>query len=275
MPLALLLSCWTIGDHPDMADPDDLIGIGLTAPPGGRTIGVLAKRQSPNRLLAALPPAEYRRLEPNLRTIPLNHLLELQKPGEPVRQVYFPGSGICSVITIMQDGRMVEVGTIGREGVVNFGVFFAAEAIQAFATIVQVPGDTAQVLSADAFLEEMDRRGGLYEQVRRYAQAYSLFSMQATACTSVHGVEERCAKWLLMTHDRVGTDTFVLTHEFFATMLGVRRATVTVVAQAFQSAGLIQYARGVMTILDRERLKKAACECYDIVARQFEALLPA
>jgi len=258
-----------------MADPDDLIDIEPTAPPAGRTSGFSPRRQSPNRLLAALPPAEYRRLEPNLCTVPLTHLLELQKTGEPVRQVYFPGSGVCSVTTIMQDGRMVEVGTIGREGVVNFGVFFAPEAIQAFATIVQVPGDSAQVLSAAAFLEEMDRRGGLYEQVRRYAQAYSLFSMQATACTSVHGVEERCAKWLLMTHDRVGADTFILTHEFFATMLGVRRATVTVVAQAFQGAGLIQYARGVMTILDRERLRKAACECYEVVSRQFDALLPA
>src|SRR4051812_36420105 len=258
-----------------MADPDDLIDIDPPAPTAGRTSGFSPRRQSPNRLLAALPPAEYRRLEPNLRTVPLTHLLELQKAGEPARQVYFPGAGGCSVTTIMQDGRMVEVGTIGREGVVNFGVFFAPEAIQAFATIVQGPGDSAQVLSAGAFLEEMERRGGLYQQVRRYAQAYSLFSMQATACTTVHGVEERCAKWLLMTHDRVGADTFVLTHEFFATMLGVRRATVTVVAQAFQSAGLIQYARGVMTILDRERLKKATCECYEVVSRQFDALLPA
>ena len=133
-----------------------------------------------------------------------------------MRQVYFQGSGVCSVTTLMQDGRMVEVGTIGREGVVNFGVFFAPEAIQAFATIVQVPGDSAQVLSAEAFLEEMDRRGRLYEQVRRYAQAYSLFSMQATACTSVHAVEERCAKWLLMTHDgqrrRVVSPAFLRHH---------------------------------------------------------------
>jgi len=92
-----------------MADPDDRIDIDLTAPSAGRTSGISLRRQSPNRLLAALPPAEYRNLEPKLRTIPLNHLLELQKAGEPVRQVYFPGSGVCSVTTIMQDGRMVEV----------------------------------------------------------------------------------------------------------------------------------------------------------------------
>jgi CRP-like cAMP-binding protein len=262
-----------IDDHPDMGNPDDLIDVDLTSPPAG-TSAASPQRQSPNHLLAALDPAEYRRLAPKLRTVPLTHLLELQRAGEPVRHVYFPGSGVCSVITVMRDGRMVEVGTIGREGVVNFGVFFAPDAIQAFSTIVQVPGDSAQVLSTDAFLEEMERKGELYQQVRRYAQAYSLFSMQATACTSVHSVEERCAKWLLMTHDRVGADRFVLTHEFFAAMLGVRRATVTVVAQAFQSAGLIQYARGVITIIDRERLKQASCECYDIVARQFGELLP-
>jgi len=258
-----------------MHDPDDLIDGHLTSPPSGRASSSSPQSQSPNRLLAALAPADYRRLEPKLRIVPLKHLLELQRVGEPVRTVYFPGSGVCSVTTVMRDGRMVEVGTIGREGVVNFSVFLAPDAIQAFDTIVQVPGDSAQALSADVFLEEMERKGGLYDQVRRYAQAYSLFSMQATACTAVHAVEERCAKWLLMTHDRVGADTFVLTHEFFAAMLGVRRATVTVVAQAFQSAGLIQYARGAMTILDRERLKQASCECYDIVARQFDDLLPA
>jgi CRP-like cAMP-binding protein len=250
-----------------MANSEDLVDLSGTA---GVSHGTTS---SPNRILAALTPAEYRRLHPHLRTIPLPHKYEMQKPGEKASLVYFPGSGVCSVTTVMEDGRMVEVGTIGREGVVNFGVFFAPEAIQAFATIVQVPGDSAQALPVDTFLAEMERRERLYDLVRRYAQAYSLFSMQATACNGLHAVEERCAKWLLMTHDRVGADRFLLTHEFFAVMLGVRRATVTVVAKTFQSAGLIQYARGVVTILDREGLKEASCECYDVVARQFDALL--
>ncbi|MEN3337167.1 MAG: hypothetical protein V7647_843 [Acidobacteriota bacterium] len=251
-----------------MSNSDDLVD---SSPASARSQGATAPS---NRILAALTPAEYRRLQPHFRTVPLAHKYELQKAGEKVALVYFPGSGVCSVTTIMEDGRMVEVGTIGREGVVNFGVFFAPEAIQAFATIVQVPGDTAQALPVDVFLAEMERREGLYDLVRRYAQAYSLFSMQATACNGLHGVEERSAKWLLMTHDRVGADRFLLTHEFFAVMLGVRRATVTVVARTFQSAGLIQYARGVVTILDRDGLKEASCECYEVVARQFDALLP-
>jgi CRP-like cAMP-binding protein len=253
-----------------MPDPSDLVGGRTTRPASHRMAA-----QSPNRLLAALRPDEYLRLAPEFRIVPLPHKQELQKAGEPARLVYFPGSGVCSVTTVMQDGRMVEVGTIGREGAVNFGAFFAPDVVQAFATIVQVPGESAQALPVDVYLAEMQRRGGLFAGVMRYAQAYSLFTMQAAACNGLHGVEERCAKWLLMTQDRVGADTFLLTQEFFAVMLGVRRATVTVVARTFQRAGLIQYARGVVTINDRDGLKEASCECYDVVRRQFDELLPA
>jgi CRP-like cAMP-binding protein len=252
-----------------MRDPDRVAALRVT------TFRGRGGAQSPNRLLAALRPAEYVRLEPQLRTVPLPHKHELQKAGERARVVYFPGSGVCSVTTVMQDGRMVEVGTIGREGAVNFGAFFAPDVAQAFATIVQVPGESAQALPIDAYLSEMERKGSLFEAVMRYAQAYTLFTMQAAACNGLHAVEERCAKWLLMTQDRVGADTFQLTQEFFAVMLGVRRATVTVVAKTFQSAGLIQYARGVLTINDRDGLKEASCECYEVVARQFDDLLPA
>ena len=139
---------------------------------------------------------EYRRLASKLRTVPLTHLLEMQRVGEPVRHVYFPGSGVCSVTTIMRDGRMVEVGTIGREGVVNFGVFFAPDAIQAFATIVQVPGDSAQVLSANAFLEEMERRAGCTSRcgvMRRHTRSSVCRRRRAPACTvSKSGARNGC-----------------------------------------------------------------------------------
>jgi len=229
--------------------------------------------QSPNRLLAALLPEEYRRLEPHLRVARMEHKLELQRAGEKIRNVYFPGSGVCSVVTTMHDGRMVEVGTIGCEGVVNLAAYFAPEAVQEFSTVVQVPGDAVQIMPVEIFLAEMERRETLEKLMRRYAQAYSLFSMQATACNGLHRIEERCAKWLLMTQDRVRRDEFILTHEFFAAMLGVRRASVTLVARSFQQAGLISYTRGAMTITDRQGLKKASCECYELVARQFDDLL--
>ena len=156
---------------------------------------------------------------------------------------------------------MVEVATIGREGMVGAAAVLDGNAVTA-ATMVQGESDTCYRMTADAFRREMDRRGAFYEMLTHYSQALVGFIMQCTACNAVHSVEQRLARWLLMAQDRMGTVEFPLTQEFVAMMLGATRPTVTVVAGTLQKAGLITYHRGRVTILDRERLESASCECY-------------
>jgi CRP-like cAMP-binding protein len=214
-----------------------------------------------NRLLAALPANEYKRIEPALDVIRLELKAFLHKPGEPIRHVYFPGSGFCSMLTVLADGSMVEVATIGREGMVGVSAVFDGGPPTSV-TMVQGETDTCYRMTADAFRREMDRRGPLHELVTRYAQALVGFVMQSTACNAMHSVEQRLARWLLLAQDRMGRDDFPLTQEFVAMMLGATRPTVTVVAGTLQKAGLITYHRGHVTIVDREGLEAASCECY-------------
>lgn len=231
---------------------------------------------SPNRLLAALPPGEYARLSPFLETIALPFRQVLQKQDAPIQRVFFPSGGMCSLMHTMEDGRAVEVGTVGAEGVINVGALFGAFR-QSYEVVVQVPivGGSAQVMSVGRFHREMHARGPLYDLVCRYAQAFMVLSTQSTACNGLHSVEERCARWLLMCHDRAGDDTFMLTQEFLAVMLGVRRATVTLVVGELQRAGLIQSRRRGITLLDRAGLETAACECYRVVRAYYQGILPA
>jgi CRP-like cAMP-binding protein len=185
----------------------------------------------------------------------------LHKPGEHVEHVYFPGGGFCSIVTVLQDGSMVEVATVGREGMVGVTAAMDGSPVSS-ATIVQGETDICYRMTAEAFRREMDRRGAFYELLTHYSQALVGVIMQSTACNAVHKVEQRLARWLLMAYDRMGTDAFPLTQEFVAMMLGANRPTVTVVAGTLQKAGLITYHRGRVTILDREKLESASCECY-------------
>jgi CRP-like cAMP-binding protein len=214
-----------------------------------------------NRLLAALPPEDYARLAPTLRNTPLKLKRMLHKPGEAIDQVYFPGGGFVSVVTVLKDGGMVEVATIGREGMLGMSAAFNGEPSPA-ATMVQAESDVCYTMPANAFRQEMDRRGAFYDLLTRYGQALVGFIMQSTACNAVHSVEQRLSRWLLLAHDRVGKDDFPLTQEFAAMMLGTSRPTVTVVAGTLQKAGFIKYYRGHVTIVDRENLEAASCECY-------------
>lgn len=230
---------------------------------------MMAKRRLPttnrppptNRLLAALPPDDYQRLAPTLDVIPLKLKEFLHKPGEPIAHVYFPGGGFASVVTVLEDGRMVEVATIGREGLLGVSAVLNGDPSPA-AAMVQAETDTCYKMAVSAFRGEMDRHGPFHHLMTRYAQALSGFIMQSTACNAVHSVEQRLARWLLMAHDRIGRDDFPLTQEFVAMMLGATRPTVTVVAGTLQRAGLITYHRGHVTIVDREKLESASCECY-------------
>jgi CRP-like cAMP-binding protein len=214
-----------------------------------------------NYLLAALPPGDYRRIAPALDVIPLKLKEFLHKAGEPIQHVYFPGGGFASVVTVLEDGSMVEVATIGREGLLGVSVVLNGDPSPA-AAMVQAETDTCYRMAVGAFRGEMDRHGPFHHLMARYAQALSGFIMQSTACNAVHSVEQRLSRWLLMAHDRIGRDDFPLTQEFVAMMLGTSRPTVTVVAGTLQKAGLITYHRGHVTIVDREKLEAASCECY-------------
>jgi CRP-like cAMP-binding protein len=225
-----------------------------------------------NNLLAALPADDYARLAPTLGTTPLRLKRFLHKPGEPIDQVYFPGGGFASVVTVLKDGGMVEVATIGREGMVGMSAALSRDPSPS-ATMVQAETDTCYTMSAEAFRTEMDRRGPFYDLLTRYGHALVGFIMQSTACNAVHSVEQRLSRWLLLAHDRVGKDEFPLTQEFAAMMLGTSRPTVTVVAGTLQKAGLITYHRGRVTILDRENLEAASCECYGTATDLLKAVI--
>ena len=229
--------------------------------------------RSSNKLLASLPVEDYERIEPSLRTVPMKLKQVLQKQDNPIEHVYFPGGGAFSLVKTLQDGQVAEVATVGAEGAVGAGVFFG-QRVADCDVLVQLTGPGAQAMSAEVFTAEMDKRGAFYNRVVRYNQALMSQIMQSTVCNGLHSAEQRCCRWLLMTRDRAGVDEFPMTHEFLATMLGVRRPTVTLVANALQQAGLIQYRRGAVKIVDRAKLEAASCECYATVRDQMRRLLP-
>jgi CRP-like cAMP-binding protein len=226
-----------------------------------------------NRLLQTLPADEYARIAAQLRVVPMKAKQVFHKQGEPIREVYFPEGGACSLTKVMQDGKVAEIATVGNEGMLGVGVFFG-DHVSSGEALVQVPDGAAHTMSVEAFIAEMERRGAFYNRIIRYSQAFMTQIMQTTVCNGLHGVEQRCCRWLLMTHDRVRKDEFQLTHDFMAIMLGVRRPTVTLIAAKLQMEGLIRYRRGFITIADRRGLEKAACECYESVKTNFARLLP-
>lgn len=224
-----------------------------------------------NLLLAMLPPDDHARLSSLMKPVPLTHRLFLLKRDQPIQHVFFPEAGVCSLTTSMKDGSAVEVATVGREGMIGFELFLGSPLASVDAFVQVAPG-TALRLPADAFRREMDSKGGLFRAVSQYSGALLAQIVQTAACNRLHKVHGRCARWLLLTHDRVEGDQFPLSHEFLSFMLGVERSTVTVIAGVLQKAGLIRYVHGRVTIVDRAGLEAAACECYQIAAARFAAL---
>ncbi|MFN8541331.1 MAG: Crp/Fnr family transcriptional regulator [Thermomicrobiales bacterium] len=223
-----------------------------------------------NRLLAALPRAEYDGLVGRMEVVKLGALEVIANAGEPLSHAYFPLSGILSIVAIDAAGGIVEVGTVGRDGMAGLPTVLGLPA-SPFQTMGQVPGFHARLPMADLLVAAAPGTA-LYALLLRYAQAFSVLGGQSAACNRLHPVEERCARWLLMTHDRIGADVFPLTQEVLGQMLGVRRPSVTVAAGMLQRAGLIGYRRGIVTILDRSGLEAAACECYGVIQREFDRL---
>lgn len=231
----------------------------------------LSRAPIDNALLAALPPEERRLLASVLEPVPLTFRQVLQEVDKPVEHLWFPRSGIGSVLSDMADGASVEVATVGREGMCGLPIVLGASQSSQL-VFVQIPGEGERLSAAD-FLRLRDRLPVFNRLLLRYALAFLTQIAQGSACNRLHPVETRCARWLLQTHDRVGADRFSLTHEFLAQMLGVTRPSVTIAAGILQKAGLILYTRGVVQVLDRERLEAAACECYGIIAAEFRRLV--
>jgi CRP-like cAMP-binding protein len=223
-----------------------------------------------NRLLVALPADEYERLLPHLEKVSLPLRDVLYEAHGPIPYVYFPLIGVVSLV-IMDGGFTIEVGLIGNEGMVGTPVFLGAEHSPTKA-IVQIPGEALR-MEVKIFHKEMRREGPLYRLVQRFTQAMINHISQSIICNRRHSVAKRMCRWLLMSHNRAGTDEFLLTHEFLAQMLGVRRPTVTAVAGSLQKAGLIKYHRGRVTVLDRKGLEAACCECYEMIATELDRLL--
>jgi CRP-like cAMP-binding protein len=226
---------------------------------------------SRNRLLATLSPEDEKALGGALEPVELPLKEVLHEADRPVAHVYFPTSGVISVVNEPNPGEIVEIATIGHEGMAGLPIVLGVD-IAPNRTLVQIPGEGFRVAAA-AFSEFVDGRPNFRAVLMRYTLALLGQISQNVACNRLHEVQERCARWLLHTHDRVDGDSFPLTHEFLGQMLGVHRPTVSIAAGMLQKAGLIRYVHGVVTIVDRAGLEAASCNCYRLITREYERLL--
>jgi CRP-like cAMP-binding protein len=224
-----------------------------------------------NRLLDLLPRKDFERLHRHLKPVTLKYRQSLYLANRPIEFVYFIETGVGSLVNTMVNGDAAEVGTIGNEGMVGLPLVLDDERAPT-AVYIQVPG-TGLRIKASRFSKEMARSASMRSVMHHYAHAFFNQVAQSAACNQFHSLERRCARWLLMTHDRMDSDVFTLTQEFLAMMLGVQRTGVSAAAGVLQQAGLINYARGKVTILNRRGLERRSCECYGISKREFDRLL--
>lgn len=220
-----------------------------------------------NRLLASLPALEIQRLAPHLSEVKLSVNQTLHDAGSKIDTIYFPEDGICSLVAEMESGSTIEVGIIGRDGFVGTAAVLdtGRAANRAY---MQIPGHGFSI-KAKVLREQSEESPELRSKLLRGIQALLVQTAQTAACNRVHELEERLARWLLMCHDRIQSNHLAITHEFLGMMLGTRRTSVTVAAGMLQKAGLIAYTRGHVTIENREGLKDAACECYQVVQDEY------
>lgn len=230
-----------------------------------------SRHECRNLLLAMLPDEDYERLVPDLEYVQTPLHFKLFERNATIHHAYFPLCGEHSILSTMSSGATVEVGTVGYEGFSTIDLLTGND-IAITTTVCQIPGEALR-METGRFLALTKEDTPLRRICLRYLQAYLAQVSQAVACNALHSVEHRFARWILMSHDRMHRAPFQLTHEYLASMLGVHRPSVTLVAGRFQERGLIEYKRGVITVLDRQGLEQASCECYDIVRKQFERLL--
>ena len=224
-----------------------------------------------NHLLDRLPPDDFALLRPHLNEVRLDYLDPLYESGHPIRFVYFPMSGVASLAKMMENGAAAETGTTGNEGFVGLPLLLESDHAPT-SVHMQVPGHALR-LPARAFQGAFAQSSSLRRSLRRFAFALYNQTAQLVACNRFHDVEQRCARWLLMAHDRMPGDDFLLTHEVLSMMLGVRRSSVTIAAGRLSEMGLIEYRRGHVTVTDRGGLEKRTCECYWSIRSEYERLM--
>jgi CRP-like cAMP-binding protein len=238
---------------------------------GGDLSKPRVKQRDANRVLAALPAAEYRRALTKLKSAPFRRGQPLGEPGKAISYVYFPRTGVASMVARLREGGVIEVATIGNEGVVGLSAYLG-NGRSSMEVFVQIPGEALR-MDADAFRREIRASSAWREIIRRYSQALLTQVGQSAVCNRAHPIEQRCARWLLMSHDRVLGNEIALTQEYLGEMLGVRRASVTQAAGKLKRRRLIDYHRGKIRVLDRKGLEQAACECYAFIRSHHDELV--
>ena len=225
-----------------------------------------------NRLLAALAATDYERIAPHLEPAPMALGDVIYESGSRMRHVYFPTTSIVSLLYVMADGASAEIAVVGNDGIIGISLFMGGESTPSRA-VVQSAGESYR-LKADLLKEEFNRSGPAMHLLLRYTQALITQMAQTAVCNRHHSVDQQLCRWLLLSLDRLPTDELTMTQELMANMLGVRREGVTEAAGKLQAAGLIHYSRGRIKVLDRRGLEARVCECYDVVRRETDRLLP-
>lgn len=225
-----------------------------------------------NHLLAALPDAEWARWMPELELVDMPLGAVLYEPGSRLAHVYFPTTSIVSLLYVMEDGASAEIAIVGNEGLVGISLFMGGESTPSRA-LVQSAGQGYR-LKAELMLQEFNRAGPVLHLLLRYTQALITQMSQTAVCNRHHSLDQQLCRWLLLSLDRLHSKELVMTQELIANMLGVRREGVTEAAGRLQRDGLIKYRRGHITVIDRPRLEQRTCECYAVVKREYDRLLP-
>lgn len=223
-----------------------------------------------NSILARLPEEDLASAEDAFELVDNEVRDQVYRPGGSIADVYFPISSVFSLTTMVEERVVVEVATIGREGMVGLPAFLGATSTP-HASFCQIPGRSAR-MSTESLSKLLTRSNALHRLLNRFTQATLVQIAQNVVCNNTHNAQQRAARWLLTTHDRVEADEFPLTQQFLAQMLGLRRPTVSEVAATLQSQGVIRYNRGVMTIVDRAGLETVTCDCYAVVKREFDTM---
>jgi len=236
----------------------------------------MSKNQDPfikpeNKLLGSLPIKTYKRILPTLEIVELNQGDILSEPGEIIDDVYFPNDGIISLVSVTENGSTIEVGMIGMEGMLGVPVLLGARTMP-YQPVVQISG-TAFKMKVAVLKSELDRCSSLQKIFLRYTHALLIQTSQAAVCNSLHKIEKRLCRWLLIAQDCVQSDNLRLTQETMSHLIGTRRAGVNSVINSLQKEGLIDHSRGQITIIDREGLEDASCECYRVIKEEFDKAL--
>ena len=228
------------------------------------------KRRSVNQLLNSLEPGAFERVAKRLRRVTLRTKDVVYKPNERIDHILFPENAVVCLMTVMSNGDTIEAATVGREGATWISASVGAPSMPC-ETIVVIEGTALRLPIADLD-RELKENDHFRVVLTEYSHALLIASMRTSACNGLHGLQERCARWILLTLDRVDADRFAVTKEFLAQLLGTNRPTVSVLVSVLEKAGILNVEGRWVTVADRNRLKEAACECYDVIRKTYQAV---